>query len=85
MRLGSFTVAARLLPGRAVWSDAARRERPRQAGDQGCCGVEVRGFEPLASSVRGRRSAGLSYTPSERLDGTRRDPVQTLDTFPYRG
>jgi hypothetical protein len=25
--------------------------------------VEVRGFEPLASSVRGRRSAGLSYTP----------------------
>ena len=26
-------------------------------------GVEVRGFEPLASSVRGRRSAGLSYTP----------------------
>lgn len=26
-------------------------------------GVEVRGFEPLASSVRGKRSAGLSYTP----------------------
>jgi hypothetical protein len=25
---------------------------PRQAGDQGCCGVELRGFEPLASSVR---------------------------------
>ena len=25
--------------------------------------VEVRGFEPLASSVRGKRSAGLSYTP----------------------
>ena len=26
--------------------------------------VEVRGFEPLASSVRGKRSAGLSYTPN---------------------
>ncbi len=25
--------------------------------------VEVRGFEPLTSSVRGKRSAGLSYTP----------------------
>ena len=25
--------------------------------------MEVRGFEPLASSVRGKRSAGLSYTP----------------------
>ena len=23
----------------------------RQAGHQGCCAVEVRGFEPLASSV----------------------------------
>jgi hypothetical protein len=29
-------------------------ERTRRAGDQGCCGVEVRGFEPLASSVRER-------------------------------
>ena len=25
--------------------------------------VEVRGFEPLASAVRGQRSTGLSYTP----------------------
>jgi hypothetical protein len=36
---------------------ALKGHRPRggdrQAGGQGCCGVEVRGFEPLASSVRG--------------------------------
>jgi hypothetical protein len=45
-------VAARLLPGRAIWNGAGPAEGTRQAGDQGCCGVEVRGFEPLASSVR---------------------------------
>jgi hypothetical protein len=50
----SFAVAARLLPGRAVWSDAGPAEATRQAGDQGFVGVEVRGFEPLASSVRER-------------------------------
>jgi hypothetical protein len=33
--------------------------RGRRAGH----GVEVRGFEPLASSVRGKRSTGLSHTP----------------------
>ncbi len=27
--------------------------------------VEVTGFEPVASSVRGKRSAGLSYTPGQ--------------------
>jgi hypothetical protein len=27
--------------------------------------VEVRGFEPLTSAVRGQRSTGLSYTPRE--------------------
>ena len=32
--------------------------------EQGFYLVEVRGFEPLASSVRGKRSAGLSYTPN---------------------
>src|SRR6266487_3867239 len=37
-------------------------------------GVEVRGFEPLTSSVRGRRSAGLSYTPmASGMDDTRGD------------
>jgi hypothetical protein len=56
-------VAARLLPAGALRNGAGSAEVTRQAGDQGCCGVEVRGFEPLASSVRGRRSAGLSYTP----------------------
>ena len=59
----SFAVAARLLPGEGTWNGAGPAEATRQAGDQGCLGVEVRGFEPLASSVRGRRSAGLSYTP----------------------
>jgi hypothetical protein len=68
----SFAVAARLLPDKGIWDSPGLAEATRQAGDQGCGGVEVRGFEPLASSVRGRRSAGLSYTPSERLDGTRR-------------
>lgn len=28
--------------------------------------VEVMGFEPTASSVRGKRSSGLSYTPMGR-------------------
>jgi hypothetical protein len=32
--------------GRAIWSDAGPAEVIRQAGDQDCCGVEVRGFEP---------------------------------------
>ncbi len=38
----------------------ARSPTAHRAGD---VMVEVRGFEPLASSVRGKRSAGLSYTP----------------------
>ncbi len=33
------------------------------AREQGLLCVEVTGFEPVASSVRGKRSAGLSYTP----------------------
>jgi hypothetical protein len=41
-----------LLPGRGIWNGADPAEAIRQASDQGCCGVEVRGFEPLASSVR---------------------------------
>jgi hydroxypyruvate isomerase len=51
-RTVSLAVAARLLPGSGIWNDAGLAEMIRQAGDQGCCGVEVRGFEPLASSVR---------------------------------
>jgi hypothetical protein len=49
----SFAVAARLLPGKRLWNNAGPAEVTRQAGDQHSCGVEVRGFEPLASSVRG--------------------------------
>jgi len=49
----SVAVAARLLPGSGIWDGVGPAETTRQAGDQGCCGVEVRGFEPLASSVRG--------------------------------
>jgi len=30
-----------LLPGKAIWNDAGPAEVTRQAGDQGCCGVEV--------------------------------------------
>jgi hypothetical protein len=49
----SFGVAAaRLLPGKRLWNVTGLAVLFRQAGDQGCCGVEVRGFEPLASSVR---------------------------------
>jgi len=48
-----LAIAARLLPGLGIWNGAGPAEVTRQAGDQGCCGVEVRGFEPLASSVRG--------------------------------
>jgi hypothetical protein len=43
-----------LLPGRGTWNDASPADVTRQAGDQDLCGVEVRGFEPLASSVRER-------------------------------
>ena len=39
--------------------------RIEHRGNPSLGSVEVRGFEPLASSVRGKRSAGLSYTPSE--------------------
>jgi hypothetical protein len=50
----SFAVAAGLLPGQRLWNGTGPAEPARQAGDLGCCGVEVRGFEPLASSVRER-------------------------------
>jgi hypothetical protein len=49
----SFAVAARLLPDKGIWDSPGLAEATRQAGDQGGGGVEVRGFEPLASSVRG--------------------------------
>ena len=49
---GSLAVAARLLPRQRLKKETDPAEATRQAGDQGCCGVEVRGFEPLASSVR---------------------------------
>jgi hypothetical protein len=43
---------ARLLPRQRLKKVTGLAEVTRQAGDQGVCGVEVRGFEPLASSVR---------------------------------
>ena len=49
----ALAVAARLLPRQRLKKDTGPTEVTRQAGDQGCCGVEVRGFEPLTSSVRG--------------------------------
>jgi hypothetical protein len=48
----SFAVAASLLPAGGFWNGAGPAEAICQAGEQGVCGVEVRGFEPLASSVR---------------------------------
>ena len=50
----SSAVAARKLPRQWLLQDTGLGEATRQAGEQGCCGVEVRGFEPLASSVRER-------------------------------
>src|SRR5450759_4774097 len=41
----------------------ARAEAQRTSIELWYCWVEVRGFEPLASSVRGKRSTGLSHTP----------------------
>jgi hypothetical protein len=46
---------------RDLSSNSQSLEKPGLAGFSM---VEVRGFEPLASSVRGKRSAGLSYTPN---------------------
>src|SRR6266702_7545837 len=43
------------------WCDVCLASGPFTCGF--ALGVEVRGFETLASSVRGRRSAGQSYTP----------------------
>jgi hypothetical protein len=50
----SFAVAARLLPGWRPGTVAARRERSARPVTRAFVGVEVRGFEPLASSVRER-------------------------------
>jgi hypothetical protein len=55
---------------------------PWDATDQGCCGVEVRGFEPLASSVRGgaaHRGADQRLCRSLR---TVRDEVRRPDPAP---
>ena len=41
-------------PAGGMWAGAGLAEVTRQAGDEGLCGVEVRGFESLASSVRER-------------------------------
>lgn len=41
--------------------------------------VEVRGFEPLASSVRGKRSTGLSYTPEWDFRLTQPSPRSAAD------
>src|SRR3990172_3715317 len=52
---------------------------PKTLAVQGFSWVEVRGFEPLASSVRGKRSAGLSYTPKAARSLTRgRDIAEPL-------
>ena len=60
---------------------AAHHQEPPARG-KGFLMVEVRGFEPLASSVRGKRSAGLSYTPRERRQCTagraRQEPARSL-------
>jgi hypothetical protein len=45
---GCCSFAAR----RGIWNGTGPTKATRQAGDQRVCGVEVRGFEPLASSVR---------------------------------
>lgn len=47
----------------ALIGAALRRRRKETALDQAVSVVEVMGFEPTASSVRGKRSSGLSYTP----------------------
>lgn len=41
--------------------------------------VEVRGLEPLASSVRGRRSTRLSYTPWKLFEPTTQGSADQLD------
>ena len=40
------------------------------SGSSDITSVEVRGLEPLASSVRGRRSTRLSYTPGKLVKRT---------------
>src|SRR5664280_161208 len=47
----------------AVARAEAGRASQRTSIELWYCWVEVRGFEPMASSVRGKRSTGLSHTP----------------------
>jgi hypothetical protein len=50
----SFAVAAHLLPGQRLWNVTGLAEVTRQTVIRIFVGVEVRGFEPLTSSVRER-------------------------------
>lgn len=62
MRLGSFTVAARLLPGRAVWSDAAgsvggavARAFAREGAKVFLAGRTLATLEEMAEAIRTAR------------------------------
>jgi hypothetical protein len=63
LRPSSGTVLSRLLPvccpPGSPKTAPARRERPARPGDQDFRGEEVRGFEPLASSLRARSVPGI--------------------------
>ena len=49
---GTLTGGCCPFAGKRPWNGSGPAEVTRQAGDQGFVGVEVSGFEPLASSVR---------------------------------
>src|SRR5450759_4400988 len=61
----------------------ARGEAQRTCIELWYCWVEVRGFEPLASSVRGKRSTGLSHTP--RRTKLPRSPRALVQSFTASG
>jgi len=52
-------IAAWLLPEESFWAAPAQRERPARPVTSAFVGVEVRGFEPLTSSVRVRTVSAL--------------------------
>ena len=67
-----------MLPGSGIWDRAGPAGVTRQASDQGCCGVEVRGFEPYDEGCRERESSDDAFNVTS--SSARIREVQPLDS-----